>query len=181
MSTGNRPVGEIVALVDRPNDRRATDFVVLAPVWRSREKGNLTFSLNAEPVAWRNSKVRRSCMLRLAEGSSLTIRREGNFPVADIVAIVDRPDSRDSDFIPIASVWQSKKGNLVFTLQAIPVAWLSNDVARRCMVRVRNGVELELSEAADAGAGYGPDDGMDVDVDVGGGAPPAGGSDDIPF
>lgn len=183
MSTGNRPVGDIVAIVDRLGRRGESDFVRIAPVWES-EKGNLSFTLNVEPIAWRNALARRSCMFRCADGVRHVVRREGNKPVADIVAIVDRPDRRgEADFIPLASVWESKKGSLVFTFQAIPVAWLdeTSELPRRCMMRIRTGVEFTLERGnferpAAAPADSGPD--IDVDLEA---ATSAGGDDDIPF
>ena len=86
MSEGkNRPVGDLMAIVDPPDGGRGKgDFVQLAPVWRS-ESGGLNATLQSEPLAWRDPTVRRQLFIRLRDG--LELRRvkpaDGTTPPAD--------------------------------------------------------------------------------------------------
>lgn len=67
MSESNKPVADLIAIVERPNDRRSSDFVTLGALWLT-EKGHLMGKMNAEPLGWSDRNQPRQVMIRMREG-----------------------------------------------------------------------------------------------------------------
>jgi hypothetical protein len=63
MAQGDKPWGYAQAVVPGGNEK--DEWVELGPVWRT-EKGNLTFTLRTEPLAWRDIRTPRRIVITQA-------------------------------------------------------------------------------------------------------------------
>lgn len=69
--SGEQPAGDAAAVV---TDGDETHFIDLGPVWVT-EKGNLTFTMHAEPLAWRAGAPRR-VVIRPRRDVKIEIKRD---------------------------------------------------------------------------------------------------------
>lgn len=63
----NKPVADLLAIVERPNDRRSSDFVTVGALWLT-ERGHLMGKMHSEPLAWADRNQARQVMVRLRDG-----------------------------------------------------------------------------------------------------------------
>lgn len=91
MSDDRKPVADIIAIVERPNDRRSSDFVTIGALWMT-ESGNLNGKMNAEPIAWRDPAASRQVMIRIRDGWQI-LRAAGSVSSRSL----SRPVERDPE------------------------------------------------------------------------------------
>ena len=70
--SGEKPVGDAAAVLD--GEETHAVFVDLGPVWLT-EKGNLTFTMHAEPLAWRDAGAPRRVVIRPRKGVAIVVNR----------------------------------------------------------------------------------------------------------
>lgn len=78
-----------------------------------------------------------------------------NKPVADLLAIVERPnDRRSSDFVTVGALWLTERGHLMGKMHSEPLAWADRNQARQVMVRLRDGFQIVRGSGAASSRSY---------------------------
>lgn len=69
-----KPVADIVAMLEDPKALGSkTKYVSLGPLWLT-EKGSLSGTIEAEPIAWKDPAVPRAVVISLRPGVELSLK-----------------------------------------------------------------------------------------------------------
>lgn len=71
-NSNNRPVADLVAIVPATDGQGnpKDSFVTLCPLWKAQtDTGNLTGTLEVEPIAWRNPREPRRIIIQFRRGN----------------------------------------------------------------------------------------------------------------
>ena len=125
MSEGNKPVGDLLAIVPRVDARRGekdSDFVSLGPAWLT-DKGHLMVTMLSEPLAWKDPTCPRRVLVRLRDDVRLVRTGGGAIEARSYAPNPNRgqpsngraPDpSLETDYVPVDVEAGSGGGEIPF-------------------------------------------------------------------